>query len=232
MDLVLWFKSSMMAWIVLAGLVWIFKSKLSFLRGVSNLKAALVILLTGVFVTGVVGLGSLGFSAAGTPTAVTGALGSLSVKMHDGLVNATTTSDHVNDAYDVMTFYVADANIADGEEIIFNVTLERSDVSSAGSVTLSCTIPDKELSGVTADNIAEKTSGKVDLDINDAGTHADDNTVSKVITFAEGTAVAEVQVAFDQEETWEDGMTAYDEYAEVKCTAGSESFKAVIYAAD
>ena len=66
--------------------------------------------------------------------------------------------------------------------------------------------------------MADKTSGKIDLDINDGGTHSDDNTVYKLISFSAGTANAEAEIAFDQEETYHDGMVDMDDYVDVVCT--------------
>lgn len=145
-------------------------------------------------------------------------IGALDLKIHDGLANATTTEDYYNDDDTFLTFYSADASIADGEEYAWNITIDRQLASEDGVVTVSCNIPDKEISGVTADSLAEKTAGQVDLDINDGGRHSDDNTVYKSFALAEGTISQEVQIAFDQEETYHDGMTDLDDYVDVVCS--------------
>jgi hypothetical protein len=145
-------------------------------------------------------------------------IGGLTLKIHDGLANATTTEDYYNDADTFLTFYSADANIADGEEYVWNITIERDLVAEDGSVKVSCSVPDKEISGVTADSIAEKTGGQIDLDINDGGRHTSDNVVEKSFAMTEGDNDLEIQVAFDHEETYHDGMTDLDDYVDVVCS--------------
>lgn len=169
-------------------------------------------------------LGGATASITGTGTTVTDGMtaGALTLIIHDGLSNVTTTEDYYNDEDTFLTFYSADASILDGEEYIWNITIERSYASEDAVFTISCNVPDKELSGVTADNIAEKTGGEIDLDINDGGTHSDDNTVYKKVAMAEGTVSTEVQVAFDQEETYHDGMTDLDDYVDAVCVVTAD----------
>mgnify|MGYP003572656244 FL=1 len=158
------------------------------------------------------------------------AVGNVEVALSAGLSNATTTEDYLNDAEDQMTIYSADANIADGEEYSATVTITRSNVADAGLVRVTCTIPDKEISGVTADNLAEKTSGKIDLDLNDGGTHLDDNTVYWDEPFAVADNSETVTIAFDQEETYHDGMVDMDDYVDVNCDAAGVPFSIRIIA--
>lgn len=218
------------------------------LFGKNPLKASLgkaPAMLVGVALLGVGIWGAISYFPGGVSTAsVTDAqvpaiaqstLGTLSVVLHDGQTNtsgtAVTTEDYYNDDNDFLTFYSADANIADAEEYRYNVTLERSSVTYASSVKVSCTIPDKEISGVTADNIAEKTSGKVDLTYNagatSTGNFADDNTVWTYVTFAEGDGSQELLIAFDQEETYHDGMTDLDDYVDMSCVATGDKGESI-----
>ena len=159
--------------------------------------------------------------------------GSLNVILSDGLSNTTTTEDYLNDDKDVMTIYSADANILDGEEYAFNATIQRSEIAEDVNLKVTCTIPDKELSGVTADNIAEKTAGKIDLDYVGAtstGKHLDDNSVWTYVAFAEGYGSKEIQIKFDHEETYHDAMVDMDDTAEVNCNVEGVPFKLVIKA--
>lgn len=167
--------------------------------------------------------------------------GVLSITLSDGVVNdstgvdSTTTEDYLNDEQDFMTFYSADANIIDGEEYGFNATIERSKVAEDVNVKVTCSVPDKELSGVTATNLIEKTSGKIDLTfvgsgISSTGKHIDDNSVYTYVTFAEGDGVEVIQVNADQEETYHDGMTDLDDYVDIVCDAEGVPFTARVYA--
>ena len=153
---------------------------------------------------------------------VVGTAGGLDLKIHDGLANATTTEDYYNDEDTFLTFYSADASIVDGEEYSWNITIDRELAAEDAVIKVECTIPDKEISGVTADSIAEKTGGQVDLDINDGGRHSSDTSVYKSFSMAEGTITQEVQVAFDQEETYHDGMTDLDDYVDIVCVVSSD----------
>lgn len=148
--------------------------------------------------------------------------GALNLKLHDGLVNATATQDYYNDDDTLLTFYSTDAAVADGEEFVWNITIERSTAVEAAVYEVSCSIPDKEISGITADNLAEKTAGQIDLDINDGGNHANDNTVTKKVSVAAGTVTTEVEVAFDQEETYHDGMVDLDDYVDATCSVTAD----------
>lgn len=167
----------------------------------------------------------------GNEVATATVLGTLDVKLSGGLSNVTTTEDYYNDDEDFITFYSADANIADGEEYSYNATIERTKVTYAGAITVTCTIPDKEISGVTADNLAEKTAGKIDLDLNDGGNFVDDNTVKKIYSFAEGTSSTVVEIAFDHEETYHDGMVDLDDYVDMNCVATGDAGESVSWTA-
>jgi len=163
-----------------------------------------------------VDLGSIG--GASTTAAAFGTVGALDLTIHDGLANSTTTQDSITDDDLEMTFYSTDAAMVDGEEYLWNITIDRELVSEDASITVSCNLPDKEISGITADNIAEKTAGQIDMDINDAGKHTDDNTVYRSFALPEGTKTLEVQVAFDLEEDYHDGMVDYQDYSDIVCT--------------
>ena len=196
--------------------------------GVKADNVALIIAIVGIALGGFGVLWTFGTGlVSGTTATITGAdgtqdtvdyTGTISIVIHDGLSNATTTEDYVDDSEVFMEIFSADANIADGEEYLFNITVDRSQVAYADTVLVTCSIADKEISGVTADNLAEKTLGKIDLDINDGGSHVNDNTVEKLVSFGTGDSSIEVQVAFDQEETYHDGMADMSDYNDVICT--------------
>lgn len=160
------------------------------------------------------------------PTSFTG---NLDITLSNGLVNASTDDDYLNDDKDIIKIYVADSDIDDGESISFDATIERELASEDAVVMVTCTIPDKEISGVTADNIAEKTGGEIDLTIDSSGSHSNDNTVYKRVVFSEGTGSQTVTISFEQEETYQDGMEDFKDEAEVNCDADGTSFKALIY---
>lgn len=183
--------------------------------------------LLATFGTSWLGVGSIGGSASDTILAG----GVTSVLLHDGLVNATTTSDFLNDAEDEMTFYITDANILDGEEILFNVTLRRDDTREDHRAKVTCYMPDQKLTGVTLENLIESTNDDLDIDINDAG-DVTKNTIVYYADFTEGDGEVEIQIAYDQEETWEDGMTAYDTVATLSCNADGVPFMAHHIAVD
>jgi len=145
-------------------------------------------------------------------------IGDLKLEIHDGLSNATTTEDYQSDDELTMNVYSADASIADGEEYLFNISIERTDASYGGTALITCSAPDKEISGVTADSLVEKTGGEIDLDINDGGRHVSNTVVEKLVSFSAGTVTTEVEIAFDHEETYHDGMTDMDDTFEVTCT--------------
>lgn len=159
--------------------------------------------------------------------------GELSVILSDGLSNVTTTEDYLNDEKDVMTIYSADANIADDEDYAFNVSIERSEIAEAVNLKVTCTAPDKELSGVTDKNLIDKDSGQVDIEFigaSSTGTHSSDNSVWAYVPMAEGTGSAEIQVTAEHVEAYHDGMTDMDDFAEVVCDVEGVSFKLIIKA--
>ena len=161
------------------------------------------------------------------PEVVGTVTGAVTVTLSDGLSNATTTEDYLNDDEDFMTIYSADASIADGEEYAFNATIQRQFISEDANILVTCTVPDKELAGVTADNIAEKTGGQIDLDYvgtTSTGTHSTDNTVWTYLALAEGTGSGNIQIKFDAEETYHDGMADLDDYVDVTCDADGTPF--------
>lgn len=171
------------------------------------------------------------------PSTVDDLTGEITVTLSNGIVNnataGTTTEDYLNDEEDFMTFYSSDANIDDGYEYEFNVTIERELVEGDANVKLTCRVDDKELSGVTADNLIEKTGGQIDLDFigaTSSGKHSDDNTVWSYVAFSEGTGSVTVEIGADQEETYHDGMTDLDDYVDIECDANGVPFTARVYA--
>ncbi len=219
--------------LLIIGVLALFSARIrTFLRGIpvankifSPMTWAVVFIVVGFLAGGVgvvsnyVGVGDISLTSE---EAQTTSIGGLDLKVHDGLANTTATEDYYNDDETELTFYSADANIADGEEYKWNITAERKEASEAGVILVSCNIPDKEISGITANNLAEKTGGQVDLDINDGGKHSDDNTVYRRFALSEGTISQEIEVAFDQEETYHDGMTDLDDYVDITCTVSEE----------
>jgi hypothetical protein len=141
------------------------------------------------------------------------------IKIHDGLSNVTTTEDSLNDAETEMTFLSADANIDDGEEYAFNITFDREKVANAGKVYLECSAPDKEIDGVTAKNLIEKTAGDIDLvfvGADSSGT-SKGTKVTTTHTFSAGEGSASIQVTADHEETYHDGMTDIQDNFQITC---------------
>lgn len=223
-----------------------------------NFKFLLGAVFIGLAVWGLVaylpGVDTASISLSGNDPVTQAGIGGLLLTMSDGLTNtsgtAVTTEDTIDDTDKFLVFYSADANIADGEEYQFNITVERLSVDSAGSIDVACTSPDKEIDGVTAKNIVEKTAGEIDLDFegplgsgsvagltSKAGKHTNGgNTVETRITFPEAVSSVEIQVKADQEETYHDGMTDLQDYAEITCVFSnadegvSDSTRTRIYA--
>lgn len=185
------------------------------------------------------GVSTASVTTADVPAVAGSTIGTLNAVLSNGITNtsgtAVTTEDYYNDDFDFLTFYSADANIADGEEYRYNVTIERTSVTYASAVKITCTVPDKELSGVTADNIVEKTSGRIDLTYNQGttstGSFDNDNTVETLLTFAEGDGSNVVEIGFDQEETYHDGMTDLDDYVDMSCSAVGDKAESVSWTA-
>ncbi len=175
----------------------------------------------------------------GSGVSVSGS-GVSAVILSAGNVNATTNVDFLNDREDVMTIYLSDADIVDGEEISFNATIQRRSIIEDERVKVTCSMSDQTISGVTLTNLIEKTDDKIDLDIREAsdsgviigfantgtdrGTHLGSNTVYQYVDFSEGDGEETVYIAFDQEETWQDGMTDYDTEARLGCNADGVPF--------
>jgi len=161
--------------------------------------------------------------------------GQVNVLLSAGLSNVTTTEDHYNDAKDFLTFYSADASIADTEDYSFNVTIERSSIFEDANIKVTCAVPDKELSGVTDDNLIDKDAGQIDLvyggSATSTGTYADDNTVWTYVAFAEGDGSQVVSVTLEHVEAYHDGMEDYDDYVNINCDADGVPFTARIYSA-
>lgn len=193
------------------------------MTGLSKRTQFIAILVLGLVISGVgaslwAGSGVNTASLSGTTTAQSEELyGDVTVRLAAGVVNTSANDDYLNSAEDVITFYIADADIIDGEKIQFNATIERTKVSKGAAFIVECTAPDKDISGITADNLVEKTAGDIDLTVDGSGTHTSTNTVRKVVSLAEGTSSTTIRIAYDQEESYEDGMTPYDDVAEVNC---------------
>jgi len=191
-----------------------------------NFLLLLVLVGVGVFVyfaaTGGIKLDTGSIQLSGTSSPAVDNIGDLTLQVLDGKTNVTGTAISTEDYYDddktFLTFYSADVNIDDGNEYTFNISIERSNVQEAAAVKVYCTFPDKELAGLAIDNIIQKTNGKVDADINDAGTAEGDNAVWKTVTFAAGTSTAVAVVAADHEEDYHDQMQDLDDYVDFACT--------------
>jgi hypothetical protein len=233
------FLASGLGLVALLAAGWYWGSKIPILSSMSRVFRLLAIFVVwGVATGSIAGLSGLTASSA---VPQTDTVGIVDVRLSNGIVNSSVVgadNDYLNDAEDLMTIYVTDSEIADGDEIYFNATIERNVVEKAGAIAIECSIADKEISGVTADNLAQKTNGKVDLDVRlagesgDQGTHVGNNKVTRILPMAEGTAVATITVAFDQEETYEDGMTPYSSYVDVVCSASGTPFGLKVIASD
>ncbi len=198
-------------------------------------STALMILLIGALAFGGIGVvqgwagGVMGTATVTGIDAVEGTCGLLNVKLHDGLSNDSTSEDYLNDAKDFMSVYSADAEMTDGLEYVFNATIYRSNVGEDCNLKIACTMPDKELAGVTENTLAEKTSGQIDLDINDEGTHSDDNTVWTYVALSESTVSTDVEIAYDHDEEYHDGMTDLDDYTDLSCSATAQDGNVVTW---
>jgi len=161
--------------------------------------------------------------------------GQVNVLLSGGLANSTSTEDHYNDAKDFLTFYSADANIEDAQDYSFNATIERSLIAEDANVKVTCTVPDKELSGITDDNLIDKDSGQIDLvfggDATSTGSYTDDNTVWTYVAFAEGAGSKVVTHTLEHVEAYHDGMEDYDDYVNINCNADGVPYTARIYSA-
>jgi len=67
--------------------------------------------------------------------------------------------------------------------------------------------------------------------LNDGGNFVDDNTVKKIYSFAEGTSSTVVEIAFDHEETYHDGMVDLDDYVDMNCVATGDAGESVSWTA-
>ena len=227
------------AWIwgvilVLGVLGLVFRNKLSDMLGgvgsVVGLKKTttlLVLVILAIFMGGVgvvtnfwSGLKPASITTANGQAVSLSDVGEMTLKIHDGLVNASTTDDTVDSSDKFMTFYAPDADIMEGEEIAFNITVGRSNIAEDTAIKVTCVLPDKDITA-SEDCIALKTAGEINLDFvgaRDSGTHIDDNTVYTYVDFSEGTGSKNIKVKFDQDESFHDAMTDLQDYVDVTCT--------------
>jgi len=168
------------------------------------------------------------FFATSTPqpaSIVLGTFGEMNVKIHDGLANTTATEDTVDETDKFMTIYSADASIEEAEEYAFNISIGRSLIAEDVSVKVTCAIQDKDVSS-SEDNLALKSGGKIILDFvgaRNTGTAEGDNAVYTYVDMSEGTGSKNIQVKFDQDESYHDAMTDMTDYVDVICTIKSDS---------
>lgn len=182
-----------------------------------------------------------GLSGTSTASVVGGVVagstfGEMTLKIHDGITNVTTTEDTVDATDKFMTFYSADATMLEAEEFKFNISIDRSSIAEDASAKVTCTVPDKDVSA-SEDNIALKSAGKIILDYvgaRNTGTAEGDNAVYTYADMSEGTGSKNIQVKFDLDESYHDAMTDLQDYVDVTCVvesdAGTDQVVARIYA--
>lgn len=189
--------------------------------------AGIWMLVSGAIAAGFLHGATIGGGSGDIP--VVSALGTLGVTLHDGQDNVTTTEDYYNDAKTQITFYLADASQADGQGIFYLANITRTKVSDAAAIVVTCTLPDKALSGVTDLNIAKKSAGKVQayLDGKQAYVPGDGNSVKEIVSFAAGVSEVQVNSTFLQDETYTDGMTDLTDYATMNCKAVGDNGETV-----
>ena len=189
--------------------------------------AGIWMLVSGAIAAGFLHGATIGGGSGDIP--VVSALGTLGVTLHDGQDNTTTTEDYYNDAKTQITFYLADASQADGQGIFYLANITRTKVSDAAAIVVTCTLPDKALSGVTDLNIAKKSAGKVQayLDGKQAYVPGDGNSVKEIVSFAAGVSEVQVNSTFLQDETYTDGMTDLTDYATMNCKAVGDNGETV-----
>lgn len=168
-----------------------------------------------------------------------GVIGDMTVVMSSGISNDTATEDVIDDSDKFMTFYSADATIAESEYYWFNVTVGRSSISEDGAIKVTCSAPDQDVSA-SEDNLLLKSAGEVVLtygaNARDSGTHADDFTVVTYVDFAEGDGSQVVQVKAQHDESYHDAMTDLQDYYDIDCVfqpldgGASQSTKTRVYA--
>ena len=190
--------------------------------------AGIWMLVSGAMAAGFLHGANIG-GGTGGDVGVVSALGTLGVTLHDGQDNVTTTEDYYNDAKTQITFYLADASQADSQGIFYLANITRTKVSDAAAIVVTCTLPDKALSGVTDLNIAKKSAGKVQayLDGKQAYVPGDPNTVKEIVSFAAGVSEVAVNSTFLQDETYTDGMTDLTDYATMNCKAVGDNGETV-----
>jgi hypothetical protein len=184
------------------------------------------------------GIGAATVTGNGAQPLPAGAtFGNMNVLIHDGLVNATTTSDSVDASNKFMTIYTTDANIAEADYYAWNLTVGRDSVTDASTVKVVCTVPNKDLTA-SEDSLALKSAGKIVASFvgaRDSGT-VEGNSVTTYIDYDVGTGSANIQFKFEQDESYEDAMTPYQDYVDATCVltsdTGSDSTVTRIYAAD
>ncbi len=165
-----------------------------------------------------------------TTSTETSLKGIITVELVNAYYNGTAaTNEYLDDTKTIMTIYQTDANLADAFPIQINGTIYRSAISEDAVIKLKCNVPDKELSGVTEQNYAQKVNGKINATVNGKQTYADDLTVFNDIAFSEATQSYDFQLAFAQNENWQDGMEDYSTYLDVQCYADETPFRIRIY---
>ena len=152
--------------------------------------------------------------------------------LSNGLTNTSgltqvTSEDYINDAKDEMKIYSKDSNIDDTLGYAWNITIERQYISEDANVKVTCSAPDKELAGVTQQNLFQKTGGQIDLTFvggSSTGTHESDTEVYTYVPFSEGDGSQIVEVTALHLDAYHDGMADMDDYFDTTCTIQGDGF--------
>jgi len=163
----------------------------------------------------------------GTATVVADlTFGEMNVKLTDGMSNSTSTEDVIDASNVFMTIYSADASLVESDEYSFNITIGRTNIAEDGSAKVSCVLLDGDVTA-SESSLALKSAGKTTLDYQgarDTGTiEADKLTVWTYVDFAEGDGSQEIEVKFDQDESYHDAMTDLTDYVDTTCTITSDA---------
>jgi hypothetical protein len=183
-------------------------------------KAAMFVLIIGVFATGAIsGFGS-------SSASISGNIALSDVTLSNGNLNGTTTADYYSAGDSVVTFYMDDTMTIDDGQINFTVSLDRIETADAGSILVTCGSSDFSKSGNTYNIVSKDIDEDIELTIDGAG-KSQDQSVSKMVDFGVGVSTTSFVVEWKNDEAGEDILSAKDT-KNINCKADGQNFGAVI----